>query len=95
MAQLSSVVPGRGLRIEVDGKEIALFFVKGKVYAIDNTCPHEGGSLSEGDVQDEKVICPLHGWTFNVCTGCSLDPLDQQVARYETRDEGERVLITL
>ena len=93
VAQVSSIPQGRGFCVKINGKEIALFRVNGSIYAIDNLCPHEGGSLAEGEIKDNIVTCPLHGWTFNACTGCGIDPSDAKVARYETKIEGEEVLV--
>ena len=45
----------------IDDKEIALFNCEGKFYAIDDLCSHSEASLSEGEVYDCKVECPLHG----------------------------------
>lgn len=39
------------------------------MYAMDNECPHRGGSLSQGWVTDGKVACPLHQWQFNLKDG--------------------------
>jgi nitrite reductase/ring-hydroxylating ferredoxin subunit len=43
--------------------------VDGKFYAINNFCPHEAVSLSEGTLKGAIVICPLHGAKFDVTTG--------------------------
>jgi nitrite reductase/ring-hydroxylating ferredoxin subunit len=45
--------------------------VDGQFHAIDNICPHRGGSLGEGVLEGRIVICPLHGWQFDVTTGQS------------------------
>lgn len=73
----------RGLCVTVDGQEIALFRVAGQVVAIDNECPHQGGSLAEGEIRDGVVTCPLHSWQFDACTGCSVRPRGKSVARHE------------
>jgi nitrite reductase/ring-hydroxylating ferredoxin subunit len=95
VALVSSIPQGRGLCIQVNGKEIALFRVNGGIYAIDNLCPHEGGSLADGEIKGKIVTCPLHAWTFDACTGCGIEPGDAQVARYETRIEKEDVFIKM
>jgi len=50
-------------------EEIALFKVKGEIYALENTCPHMGGPLGEGECAGGVVTCPWHGWAFDVKTG--------------------------
>jgi nitrite reductase (NADH) small subunit len=46
-----------------------LFNVDGRIYAVENTCPHQGGPLSEGWVAKGCVTCPWHAWTFKLDTG--------------------------
>jgi ferredoxin-nitrite reductase len=66
---------GAGKALLVNGHEIAVFRCQGALYALQNQCPHEGGSLAGGAVEGDEVICPLHGYGFNLKTGaCSTDP---------------------
>ncbi len=59
-----------GKRFFVDDIEIALFKVDGSVYAISNICPHQKTHLMhEGLIENGKVICPVHGWEFELSTG--------------------------
>jgi len=61
--------------VRVQGEEIAVFKQDGKLCAIQNACPHEGGQLSKGWIEGEAVVCPLHGYKFDLKTGiCSSDP---------------------
>jgi nitrite reductase/ring-hydroxylating ferredoxin subunit len=53
----------------VDGEEIAVFNVDGRLYAVQATCTHMGGQLCEGALWGEIVTCPWHGSEFNVRTG--------------------------
>ncbi len=53
-----------------DGTEIALFVLDDEVRAIDNICPHQRFPLlHEGEVEDGCVVCPMHGWEFDLQTG--------------------------
>ena len=80
------IVPGQGKLIEVGGKKVALFKVEGSFYAIDDTCTHRGGPLSEGVLEGKQVTCPFHGARFDVTTGEVLGPpAPQGVARYNLR----------
>ena len=51
---------GKSAIITVGDKEIALFNYKGEYYAINNTCPHKGGPLGEGRIEEGILICPGH-----------------------------------
>ena len=53
---------------------IAIIKYEGIIYAIDNRCPHRGGSLYKGKLKDGFISCPLHNWEFNLNSGsCSLN----------------------
>lgn len=93
-AKVDSLNDGEGLNVTVAGQDLALFRVKGKVQAIDNACPHEGGPLAEGEVDAKGVVtCPWHGWTFDACNGCSLDPADNNVSQYKTKIEEGQIFV--
>jgi 3-phenylpropionate/trans-cinnamate dioxygenase ferredoxin component len=88
----SEIAPGTGRTLIVGGKDVAVFNVDGTFYAIDNTCPHRGGPLGEGELEGCAVTCPWHAWTFDLKTGESLTD-DLKVACYETKVEGGSVLV--
>ena len=69
IAQKKDLEPGQGLSVEVEDKKIALFNIDGSYYAIDDTCTHRGGPLSEGSVDGTVVTCPWHGARFDVTSG--------------------------
>jgi ferredoxin-nitrite reductase len=70
------------------GAEAAVFRHDGCLYAIQNRCPHEGAALGGGTLDGDEVVCPLHGYRFNIKTGaCSTDPtLRAQSFRVVARD---------
>ena len=65
----SDITEGSAIILEHENKKIAIFKSDGKFYAIDNTCPHRGGPLAEGCLENLRVTCPWHAWTFDVKTG--------------------------
>jgi nitrite reductase/ring-hydroxylating ferredoxin subunit len=86
VAKTDEIVPGQGKMIEVGGKKIALFNVEGCFHAIDDTCTHRGGPLSEGVLDGKQVTCPWHGAIYDVTTGEVLGPpAPKGVARYNVR----------
>lgn len=77
--------PGEVMVVTVSGRDICLANCGGEFYALDNKCPHRGGQLGDGQLAGTDVICPLHGWDFDVRTGISrYDTLDR-VAIYPVR----------
>jgi NAD(P)H-dependent nitrite reductase small subunit len=90
------IPPGASKVVEVREHRVAIFNVAGALHAIDNTCPHQGGPLGEGYLEDGGVVsCPWHGWTFDVRTGVS--PIDPElcVRRYPVRVENGEIVIDL
>jgi nitrite reductase (NADH) small subunit len=69
----ADVPPGEGRLVEADGRPLALFNVSGRYYAIDNSCPHRGGPLAEGDLDGGVAVCPWHGWRWDVTTGANVN----------------------
>jgi 3-phenylpropionate/trans-cinnamate dioxygenase ferredoxin component len=89
VAKSDEIAPGQGKLIEVEGKRIALFNVDEHFYAIDDTCTHRGGPLSEGVLNGREVTCPWHGAVFDVTTAEVLrPPAPREVARYNVRVVG-------
>ncbi len=93
--------PGGKQKVTLEGKTLLLTNVDGAVYAIDNRCPHMGGSLFEGKLEGETITCPRHHTVFNVKTGAvvqngSIAFLHLKVAdtrAYPAKIEGGDVLV--
>lgn len=72
-----------------DGREVAVFKVGGRFYAIEDRCSHEEENLSWGVVEGDEVICPRHGARFSLVTGAALTPpACEPVATFAVRVEG-------
>jgi nitrite reductase/ring-hydroxylating ferredoxin subunit len=94
VATVQEVPPGRAKQVTVGGRAVALFNVGGTFYAIDDTCPHRGAPLWEGEVEGTDVTCPWHGARFNVTTGANLSPPAQTgVPSYKVQVVGDEVQI--
>ncbi|HTN43709.1 MAG TPA: non-heme iron oxygenase ferredoxin subunit [Nitrospiria bacterium] len=86
------LAPGQGKKVEAGGKKIALFNVDGTYYAIDDTCTHRGGPLSEGELSGNEVTCPWHGAVFDVKTGNALGaPATKGVESHKVRVSGNSI----
>jgi 3-phenylpropionate/trans-cinnamate dioxygenase ferredoxin component len=59
-----------GRRFFVDDVDIALFKIDDKVFALSNVCLHQKAAIIyDGFVEEGNVICPAHGWRFDLKTG--------------------------
>ena len=93
VAKVAEIPDGAGKTIEAGGKQIALFNLGGKFFAIDNACKHRGGPLGEGEVYGTTVTCPWHGWEYDVTSGASLDDSSIKLGCYSVKIEGSDVLV--
>ena len=59
----------RVMTVSAGHKEICLSRFEGKICALDNHCPHQGGPLGEGSIENGILRCPWHGWDYHPCTG--------------------------
>jgi 3-phenylpropionate/trans-cinnamate dioxygenase ferredoxin component len=96
VAELQDVPPGQARAFTVEGQTIALFNVDGTLYAIADTCTHNGGPLSGGEIQGTKVTCPWHGAEFDLKTGAVTGPpAFENVPSYRVVVEGSDIKVEL
>ena len=79
----------------MNGRQLGLFNVDGKVYCLDNTCVHQGGPLGEGMVDGKVVTCPWHGWQYDVTTGVSPVNPAAKVETFNCKVEGDAVFVEI
>jgi nitrite reductase (NADH) small subunit len=96
VARTHDIPVGQGAFVERNGLGVAVFNAGGgRFYATGAICPHEDGPLSEGWLEADAVVCPWHGFDFDLATGqCRVDP-DLAVPVYPVRVSGEIVEVDL
>jgi nitrite reductase (NADH) small subunit len=96
ITQIENVPPREGRAVNVGGTEIAIFNLNGRFLTIENKCPHKGGPLCDGIVSGATVVCPLHGWRFDLESGMAVMASQPScVATFPTRVEDGIVLVNL
>ena len=85
---------GRARVCVIGDRQIALYHTAKGFFASDNTCPHRGGPLGEGEVEGTVVTCPWHNWQYDVRTGESVTD-DLKVDTYQVKVEGGDVLVAV
>ncbi len=84
--EVAALPADKPTRILVEGHPVLLYREAGRICAIAALCPHAGGPLDEGEIEEEHVTCPWHDSVFELCTGEVVHgPSPFPVPHYETR----------
>jgi thiamine pyrophosphate-dependent acetolactate synthase large subunit-like protein/nitrite reductase/ring-hydroxylating ferredoxin subunit len=88
--EANELADGEVTTVQCAGRTLCLTKFKGEYAALDNKCPHQGGPLGEGSIEDGWLRCPWHGWDFHPTTGESPEGLDDKVETFpvEVREDG-------
>lgn len=78
-------------RLTREGVPIVVFSTGGRITAFVDVCPHAAWPLSGGEVEEDAVECPGHGWKFNLATGRCLNAPDYCLTPVQVEIEGDRV----
>ena len=93
VASFSEIPERRCKLISVNDEDIVLWKVDGRIYAMNNVCPHQHFSkLHEGTLEGLFLTCPMHGWTFSLETGMARGG-NGRARVYEVRVQGQDVYV--
>jgi nitrite reductase/ring-hydroxylating ferredoxin subunit len=87
LCSLDQLTEGKAIYVETPTNQLAVFLHKGEPHVIDNYCPHAGGSLAGGYIEDGCAVCPWHNWPFRLDNGQLKGSSAVQIAIYKTRIE--------
>jgi len=94
VARIEEVPVGTVRSVEVAGRLIALCNFDGAIYAIDDVCTHDGGSLDQGELVGSEIECPRHGARFDVKTGRATRlPAIRPVRSYRVEIDGGSISV--
>jgi nitrite reductase/ring-hydroxylating ferredoxin subunit len=96
VAGTEDIAVGQGTLIDINDVTIAVFNAGGgRFHATSPLCPHEDGPLAEGWIEGDVVVCPWHGFDFELDTGkCRVDD-DLTIAVYKVRVMGSSIEVDL
>ena len=89
-----TLAENRVMTVEAGHTQVCLTHVNGHYCALTNKCPHQGGPLGEGSIENGLLRCPWHGWDFNP-TGGDSDGFEDGLKSYELKIEGDAVYVGL
>lgn len=89
VAGVDELADGTLKQVVANGKTLVLARSAGRYSALDNRCPHAGGPLSEGALENGLLVCPWHGREFDIATGkCDSFGVGVEVYPVEAREDG-------
>ncbi len=96
VAQVDDIPERQLVCFSVDGHEIVLCRVKDEFFCLENRCSHALSTFNEGRLRGYRLMCPLHGATFDVRDGqvCG-PPAVRPIRSYAVRVEGDRLEVQL
>jgi toluene monooxygenase system ferredoxin subunit len=83
----------RGVRLET--VDVVLCHVGGNVFAYDDRCPHLGNSLANGSLDEHRLTCAAHEWSFDMRDGRGINPADACLRRYAVRIVDDAVWVNV
>lgn len=94
VAPVEAIKPGEWCLIDIDNITVMVFNLNGTFYAIQDICTHDGGTLSDGEVEGCEIICPRHGARFDIRTGAvTAPPAYEDLPTYNVRVEDGMVQV--
>ena len=94
VGKASEVPPGTAKVYEVNDRFVAVCNVDGSLFAVDDICTHDEGSLEQGDLDGFEIECPRHMARFDVRTGAATAlPAVVSIDTFGVRVEGDDIEI--
>ncbi len=92
VAELDELPEGRVKTASAGSDSIALTHVDGAYHALENRCPHQGGPLGEGTIEDGCLRCPWHGWGFDPASG---EGAQGSVGTFEVEERDDGIYVAV
>ena len=90
VAKIEEIPPGESKVVLYETEPILILNVAGSFFAVGNICPHADGPLNQGFVENGRITCPRHGWSFPLHPE---DPPNDGLPRYRVIVEGDTISI--
>lgn len=96
VAKAGDLLSGQRKCVEAQSQHVVLYNNNGQILAFANECPHAGMPLAEGSIAGKIIVCPFHGYTFNMETGKNVDYEDDiPVKTYKVRTENDDIQVAI
>jgi nitrite reductase/ring-hydroxylating ferredoxin subunit len=86
---------GQMKSVRVKGRSILLARIEGKIFGVSNDCPHEGCALNKGILNQYSVMCPCHGWKFDIRNGQYLENKAITLESYRCKVQNGKIYVEI
>jgi len=95
VCSIDDLPAGKGSLFVINDKNVAIYNVNGKIYAMADACPHAGASLGMGKLSGNIVTCPAHAMKFDVTNGCFANTSNEGVLTYPAKVANGKIMVSL
>ena len=92
---LDELPEGRVKTVTIGRRSLALTHAQGSYGALDNRCPHQGGPLGEGSIENGWLRCPWHGYDYSPCNGIPPEGFSDAPSSYRTEVRSDGIYVAL
>jgi nitrite reductase/ring-hydroxylating ferredoxin subunit len=93
VCRVEEVAEGRGISRDAAGMRLAIYRQDGILVVLSGRCPHSGGSLGHGWIEEGEVVCPLHRWRFRLSDGRCTTIRGEWVHKFRCEVRGEELWV--
>ncbi len=93
VGSLAALPPGSVMEVTLGEDSYAICNAGGELHALAGICPHAGGPIGQGNLQDHLVVCPWHEWAYDCRTGENDYDPDVKLDRFVVKAEGDNILL--
>lgn len=95
VASVSEIAPGQIRGVDVGATKLVICNYQGQIHVLDGVCSHARGPLCRGELDGRYLVCPWHGWEYDVETGqCEIEPTLSQ-KKFAVKIDGDTILVAV
>jgi nitrite reductase (NADH) small subunit len=95
VGSLASLPPGRLMEAVSGENTYVICNAGGELHAFDGICPHAGGPLGQGNLEDDRIICPWHAWEYDCRTGVNDFDESVRLEKFPVTVQGDDILLDI